>query len=125
MKLTCTNSLFVPRLVRAVVTVQSLVVIACVCLIAHLAHLPGAGLAAVASIHEEANPRRAGRGHALTLAGPLAVLRTGVLFRGAGGDGQDGRRHGSGILGVGLGRGKPKLSLGRCVFCAVKGSYYS
>lgn len=71
----CTQSFFVPRLVRAVVTVQSLVVVACVGLVAHLAHLPGAGLAAVTSVHEEAHPRWTGGGDLGALAGPLAVLR--------------------------------------------------
>lgn len=82
--LTCTHSLFVPRLVRAVVTVQSLVVVARVRLIAHLAHLLGTGLAAVAAVHEEAHAWRARRGDAGTLAGPLAVLRAVVRFRGRG-----------------------------------------
>lgn len=75
MTLTCTHSFFVPRLVRAVVTVQSLVVVACVCLVAHLAHLPGAGFAAVAAIHEEAHAWWTGRRDCGTLAGPFAVLR--------------------------------------------------
>lgn len=108
--LTCTHSFFVPRLVRAVVTVQSLVVVAHVCLVAHLAHLPGAGLAAVTAVHEEAHTRRTGRGEPGTLTGPLAVLRPVVRVCSRGCDGC-GRRHGSGILGVGLERGKPKLSL--------------
>lgn len=99
--LTCTHSFFVPRLVRAVVTVQSLVVVAGVGLVAHLAHLPGAGLAAVAAVHEEADARRAARRGGGTLARPLAVLRAVVQVHTWGGDGRGGR-HGSGILGVGL-----------------------
>lgn len=109
--LTCTHSFFVPRLVRAVVTVQSLVVIACVCLIAHLAHLPGAGLAAVAAVHEEAHARRARRGDAGTLAGPLAVLRAVVRVRGGG--------RGRQILGEGLEAGEQKEGVspgGRCLW---------
>lgn len=104
MTLTCTHSFFVPRLVRAVVTVQSLVVIARVCLIAHLAHLSGAGLAAVAAVHEEAHAQRARRGNAGTLAGPLAVLHAVVRVRRRGRDGWDtrGGRCGSQILGEGL-----------------------
>lgn len=108
--LTCTHSFFVPRLVRAVVTVQSLVVVARVCLIAHLAHLLGAGLAAVTAIHEEAHTRRTGRGDPRTLTGPLAVLCPVVRVCSCGCDGC-GRQHGSGILGVGLERWKPELSL--------------
>lgn len=110
MTLTCTHSFFVPRHVRAVVTVQSLVVVARVCLVAHLAHLPGAGLAAVTAVHEEAHTWRTGRGHLGTLAGPLAVLRPVVLVH-SWGCGGCGGRHGSGILGVGLERGRgEKLS---------------
>lgn len=105
MTLTCTHSFFVPRLVRAVVTVQSLVVVACICLVAHLAHLPGAGLAAVTAVHEEAHARRTARDDLGTLAGPLAILRPVVQVRSWGCD-SCGRRHGSGILGVGLERGK-------------------
>lgn len=97
----CTHSFFVPRLVRAVVTVQSLVVVTRVGLVAHLAHLPGARLAAVAAVHEEAHARRTGGGDLGALAGPLAVLSALVLFHGGGCDGCR-RRHGSGILGVGL-----------------------
>lgn len=108
--LTCTHSFFVPRLVRAVVTVQSLVVVACVCLIAHLAHLLGTGLAAVTAIHEEAHTRWTGRGDTGTLTRPLAVLRPIVRVCRCGCDGYV-RRHGSGILGVGLERGKTKLSM--------------
>lgn len=99
--LTCTHSFFVPRLVRAVVTVQSLVVVAGVCLVAHLAHLAGAGLAAVTAVHQEAHTWRTFRGDRGTLAGPLAVLGPVVEVRSWGCDGC-GRRHGSGILGVGL-----------------------
>lgn len=116
--LTCTHSFFVPRHVRAVVAVQSLVVIARVGLIAHLADLSGAGFAAVAPVHEEAHPQRARRGDAGTLAGPLAVLRAVVRFWHRGCDGRDvcGRRHRSGILGEGLERGKQKagFSPGGC-----------
>ena len=101
MTLTCTHSFFVPRLVRAVVTVQSLVVVARERLVAHLAHLLGAGLAAVAAVHEEAHARRAGRRDLGALAGPLAVLRAVVRVHSGGREGR-GRRHGSGILGVGL-----------------------
>lgn len=108
--LTCTHSFFVPRLVRAVVTVQSLVVVARVCLVARLAHLLGAGLAAVTAIHEEAHARRTSRGDPGTLTGPLAVLCPVVQVCSGGCDGC-GRRHGSGILGVGLGTWKPELSL--------------
>lgn len=97
----CTHSFFVPRLVRAVVAVQSLVVVAGVRLVAHLAHLPGARLAAVAAVHEEAHTRRALGYDPGTLAGPLAVLRAVVRVCGRG-HGGGGRRHGSGILGVGL-----------------------
>lgn len=97
----CTHSFFVPRHVRAVVTVQSLVVVACVCLVTHLAHLPGAGLAAVTAVHEEAHTWRTGRGDLGTLTGPLAILRPVVWVHSCGHDGC-GRRHGSGILGVGL-----------------------
>lgn len=78
--LTCTHSFFVPRLVRAVVTVQSFVVIACIRLVAHLAHLSGAGLAAVTAVHEEAHTWRTGRGGPGTFAGPLAVLSSVVHF---------------------------------------------
>lgn len=105
MTLTCTHSFFVPRLVRAVVTVQSLVVVACVCLVAHLAHLAGAGLAAVTAVHEEAHARRTGGGDLGAIAGPLAVLCAIVHVRSWGCDGCR-RRHGSGILGVGLERVK-------------------
>lgn len=101
MTLTCTHSFFVPRLVRAVVTVQSLVVVAGVCLVAHLAHLAGAGLAAVTAVHQEAHTWRTFRGDRGTLAGPLAVLGPVVEVRSWGCDGC-GRRHGSGILGTGL-----------------------
>lgn len=73
--LTCTHSFFVPRLVRAVVTVQSLVVVAGISLVALLTHLPCAGLAAVTAIHEEAHAWGTGRDDGGTLAGPLAVLR--------------------------------------------------
>lgn len=110
MTLTCTHSFFVPRLVRAVVTVQSLVVVARVCLVAHLAHLLGAGLAAVTAVHEEAHTWWTGRGDTGTLTGPLAVLRPVVRVCRCGCDGYGGR-HGSGILGVGLGRGTTKLSM--------------
>ena len=50
--LTCTHSLFVPRLVCAVVTVQSPVVVAGVFLVALLTQLLSAGLAAVAAVRE-------------------------------------------------------------------------
>lgn len=99
--LTCTHSFFVPRLVRAVVTVQSLVVVAGVSLVAHLAHLPGTGLAAVTAIHEEAHTWWTSRGDLGTLARPFAVLCPVVKVRERRGDG---RWHGSGILGVGLER---------------------
>lgn len=105
--LTCTHSFFVPRLVWAVVAVQSFVVVTRVCLVAHLAHLPGAGLAAVAAIHEKAYTWRALRGGLWTLAGPLAVLCAVVRVYKWGCDGC-GRRHGGGIQGVGLQRGKGK-----------------
>lgn len=105
--LTCTHSFFVPRLVWAVVAVQSLVVVTHVCLVAHLAHLPGAGLAAVAAIHEEAYTWRALRGGLWTLAGPLAVLCAVVQVYKWGCD-SCGRQHGGGIQGVGLQRGKGK-----------------
>lgn len=109
--LTCTHSFFVPRLVRAVIAVQSLVVVARVSLVAHLAYLPGAGPAAVAAVHQLADARRAaGRRHR-TLARPLAVLRAVVRLLcggrydggsgGGGGRGDHsgrGRRHGSRIL---------------------------
>lgn len=108
--LTCTHSFFVPRLVRAVVTVQSLVVVARVCFIARLAHLLGAGLAAITAIHEETHTRRTSRGDPGTLTGPLAVLCPVIQVCSGGCDGC-GRRHGSGILGVGLGTWKPELSL--------------
>lgn len=78
MTLTCTHSVFVPRLVRTVVAVKSLVVVARVRLVAHLAHLPCAGLAAVTAVHEEAHTWWAGGHDPGTLAGPLAVLRPGV-----------------------------------------------
>lgn len=84
--LTCTHSFFVPRLVRAVVAVQSLVVVARVRLVAHLAQLAGAGLAAVAAVHQEADARRTGWGHRRTLAWPLAVLRAIVRLCGGGRD---------------------------------------
>lgn len=99
--LTCTHSFFVPRLVRAVVAVQSLVVVARVCLVALLAHLPGASLAAVAAVHEEADAQRALGGHLGTLAGPLAEACAAVRLCGRRGDGC-GRWHGSGIQGGGL-----------------------
>lgn len=101
MTLTCTHSFFVPRLVRAVVTVQSFVVVARVGLVAHLAHLAGAGLAALASVEEEAHARRTARGHLRANAGPLADLGAVVRFRICGRRGCRGR-HDSGILGVGL-----------------------
>lgn len=89
-------------------------VIARVGLVAHLAHLAGAGLAAVAPVHEEAHPKRARGGDAGTLAGPLAVLRAVVRLRRRGGDGRDGGGgHGSGILGEGLERGKKREALVR------------
>lgn len=73
--LTCTHSFFVPRLVCAVVTIQPLVVVAGVGLVACLARLHGAGLAAVAAVCHEADAGgadwRAGRAH----AGPPAVPR--------------------------------------------------
>lgn len=108
--LTCTHSFFVPRLVRAVVAVQSLVVVTRVGLVAHLAHLPGAGPAAVAAVHQLADARRAARWHRRTLARPLAVLRAVVWLLGGGRDdggsggvgggdhGGRGRWHGSRIL---------------------------
>lgn len=143
--LTCTHSFFVPRLVRAVVAVQSLVVVARVRLVAHLAHLAGARLAAVAAVHQEADAWRTGGGHRRTLAWPLAVLRAVVRLCGGGRDaggwdaggrdvggrdtggrdvggrdvgGRDGggRRHGSGILGVGLRRGKDRRRVNNHVF---------
>lgn len=108
--LTCTHSFFVPRLVRAVVTVQPLVVVAGVCLVAHLAHLPGAGLAAVTAVHQEADPRGTGRGDLGAFARPLAVLRPVVRVQECGRDGCGGWHRG-GILGVGLeGRGRGKCS---------------
>lgn len=112
--LTCTHSCFVPRLVRAVVTVQALVVVARVGLVAHLAHLSGAGLAAVAAVHEEADARRARRGDAGTLAGPLAVLRAVVRVRRRGRDDRGGRRGGQ-VLGEGLEReeSRTKVSTSR------------
>lgn len=115
MTLTCTHSFFVPRLVRAVVAVQSLVVIARVSLVAHLAHLAGAGLAAVAPVHEEAHPKGARRGDAGTLAGPLAVLCAVVRLWRRGRDGRDGGGggHGSGILGEGLERGRKREAIVR------------
>lgn len=97
-------------------------VVARVRLVAHLAHLAGARLAAVAAVHQEADARRTGGGHRRTLAWPLAVLRAIVRLCGGGrdtgvrdtggwdGGGRDdgGRRHGSGILGVGLRRGEDR-----------------
>ena len=103
MTLTCTHSFFVPRLVRAVVTVQSLVVVARVRIVAHLPHLQGAGLAAVTAVHEEAHAPRTGGGGLGARAGPLAVLGAVVRVHSCRGDG---RRHGRGILGVGLERGE-------------------
>lgn len=89
----CTHSLFVPRLVSAVVTVQSLVIVAGVGLIAHLAHLPGTGLTAVTAVHQQTDARRAVRGLMGTLTGPFTVLRAVVgLYNCCGG------RHGCGVL---------------------------
>lgn len=99
--LTCTHSFFVPRLVRGVVTVQSFVVVARVCLVALLSHLSSTGFTAVTAVRYEADARRTGGGDCGTLAGPFAVLCPGVRLCGCGGDGR-GRRHDGGILGEGL-----------------------
>lgn len=112
--LTCTHSFFVPRLVRAVVAVQSLVVVARVGLVAFFAHLPGAGLAAVAAVHEEADARRTLGGRLGTLAGPLAVARAAVRLCGRRGDGV-GWRHGSGIQGGGLEKERVDLQFNHTV----------
>lgn len=132
--LTCTHSFFVPRLVRTVVAVQSLVVVARVGLVAHLADLPGAGPAAVAAVHQQADARRADGRHHRTLARPLAVLRAVVRLlcggRNDGGSGGGGgvvggdhsgrgRRHGSGILGEDLERSTEVKGQTRIYNCAI------
>lgn len=65
----------ISRLVSAVVTVQSLVIVAGVGLVAHLVHLPGTGLTAVTAVHQQTHTRWAARGLLGTLAGPFTVLR--------------------------------------------------
>lgn len=102
--LTCTHSFFVPRLVRAVVAVQSFVVVTRVGLVAHLAYLPGTGPAAVAAVHQLADTRRAARWHRWTLARPLAVLRA-VVVGGGRDDGSGGGGGGGGCSDHG-GRGR-------------------
>lgn len=86
--LTCADSFFVPRLVRAVVAVQALVVVAGFGLVARLAKLLCTGSAAVAAINEQADAWGAPRGCLGALAGPLAVLGAVVRLR----HGQERRR---------------------------------
>lgn len=112
MTLTCTHSFFVPRLVRAEVTVQSFVVVTGIGLIAHFAHLSGTGLTAVTAVHQETDSGRAAWGPMGTFTRPLTELRpvVGVCDRCGG-------RHGTGILGVGLQRGTDKPFYSPVEFC--------
>lgn len=72
--LTCTHAFFVPRLVSAVVTVQPLMVVTCVSLVAGFSQLFSTGLTAVTAICEQTYPQRAHRGHLRTFTGPLTIL---------------------------------------------------
>lgn len=71
--LTCTHSFFVPRLVSAVVTVKSFMIVTGISLVTGFSHLLGTGLAAVTSICQQANPMWANRGTLGALTGPFAV----------------------------------------------------
>lgn len=72
--LTCTHAFFIPRLVSAVVTVQPLMVVTCVSLVAGFSQLFSTGLTAVTAVCEQTDPQRANQGHLRTFTGPLTVL---------------------------------------------------
>lgn len=74
--LTRTYSFFVPRLVSAVVTVKSFMIVTYISLITGLAHLLGTVFAAVTSVRQKADPGWT-RGWALgALTGPFTVSKT-------------------------------------------------
>lgn len=72
--LTCTYAFFVPRLVSAVVTVQPLMIVTCVSLVAGFSQLFSAGLTAFTAVCEQTDPPRAHGDHLRTFTRPLTVL---------------------------------------------------
>lgn len=95
--LTCTHSFFVPRLVSAVVTVKSFMIVTGISFITGLPHLLGTGLAAVTSICQQADPMWANRGTLRALTGPFTVTISVVSIQICGH-----KRRVCGVVGTGL-----------------------